>query len=52
MRIDTQLAAPLGRVAEEAERLRDAGFDGVFTFEGPNDVFLPLVDAAPTGLDI
>jgi probable F420-dependent oxidoreductase len=52
MRIDTQLAAPLGQIAEEAKRLHDAGFDGVFTFEGPNDVFLPLVDAAPSGLDI
>jgi probable F420-dependent oxidoreductase len=52
MRIDTQLAAPLGQVAVEAKRLRDAGFDGAFTFEGPNDVFLPLVEAAPSGLDI
>jgi probable F420-dependent oxidoreductase len=52
MRIDTQLSAPLGSVAEEAERLRAAGFDGGFTFEGPNDVFLPLVEAARSGLDI
>jgi len=52
MRIDTQLSAPLGSVAEEAKRLRAAGFDGGFTFEGPNDVFLPLVEAAQSGLDI
>jgi probable F420-dependent oxidoreductase len=52
MRIDTQLAAPLGQAGDEATRLRDAGFDGVFTFEGPSDVFLPLVEAAPAGLDI
>ena len=52
MRIDTQLTAPLGRAAEEASRLRDAGFDGVFTFEGPNDVFFPLVEAAPVGVDV
>ena len=52
MRIDTQLTADLGSVADEAARLREVGFDGVFTFEGPNDVFFPLVEAAPTGLDI
>lgn len=52
MRIDTQLSAPLGAVADEAARLREAGFDGGFTFEGPNDVFLPLVEAAPSGLEI
>jgi probable F420-dependent oxidoreductase len=52
MRIDTQVNAPLGAVGEEAARLRDAGFDGVFTFEGPNDVFFPLVEAAPTGIDV
>jgi probable F420-dependent oxidoreductase len=50
--IDTQLAAPLGSAADEAARLRDAGFDGVFTFEGPNDVFFPLVEAARAGVDI
>lgn len=50
--MDTQLTAALGSVAEEAARLRDAGFDGVFTFEGPNDVFFPLVEAAPVGLDV
>jgi probable F420-dependent oxidoreductase len=52
MRIDTQLSAPLGSVADEAARLRSAGFDGGFTFEGPNDVFLPLVEAASSGLEI
>lgn len=52
MKIDTQVTGPLGSVASEAARLRDAGFDGVFTFEGPNDVFFPLVEAAPIGLDI
>jgi probable F420-dependent oxidoreductase len=52
MRIDTQLRAPLGSVAAEAERLRDAGFDGAFSFEGSSDVFFPLVEAAPKGLDI
>jgi probable F420-dependent oxidoreductase len=52
MQVDTQLTAPLGAVAAETERLQAAGFDGVFTFEGPNDVFFPLVEAAPSGLDI
>jgi probable F420-dependent oxidoreductase len=46
VRIDTQLRAGLGDVAAEARRLRDTGFDGVFTFEGPHDVFFPLVEAA------
>jgi probable F420-dependent oxidoreductase len=52
MRVDTQLTAPLGTVADEADRLKAAGFDGVFTFEGPHDVFFPLVEAAPAGLDL
>jgi probable F420-dependent oxidoreductase len=46
MRVDTQLTAALGAVADQARQLRDAGFDGVFTFEGPHDVFFPLVEAA------
>lgn len=32
--------------ADEAVRLERAGADGVFTFEGPHDVFLPLALAA------
>ncbi|MCB1005335.1 MAG: TIGR03617 family F420-dependent LLM class oxidoreductase [Acidimicrobiales bacterium] len=53
MRIDTQLRAPLGDAGREAAELRDAGFDGVFTFEGPHDVFLPLAAAsAVAGLDL
>lgn len=31
---------------EQARRLEDLGVDGVFTFEGPRDVFLPLALAA------
>lgn len=31
---------------DEAARLERAGVDGVFTFEGPHDVFLPLALAA------
>jgi probable F420-dependent oxidoreductase len=52
VQIDTQLTAPLGTVATEAARLRDAGFDGVFSFEGPSDVFFPLVEAAGSGLQL
>lgn len=50
--VDTLLDAPLARAGERARELAEAGFDGVFTFEGPQDVFLPLVPAAATGLDI
>ena len=34
---------------QEAERMVRAGADGVFTFEGPHDVFLPLALAAVPG---
>ena len=53
MLIDTQLHGPLTGAASEAVALRDMGFDGVFTFEGPHDVFYPLVAAsAVEGLDL
>ena len=39
--------------AERAQLLREAGASGVFTFEGPHDVFVPLTLAATVdGLDI
>ena len=42
------LAAVYGLIeaADEARRLEAAGVDGVFTFEGPHDVFIPLALAA------
>jgi probable F420-dependent oxidoreductase len=52
VKLDTQLRAPLGSVAAEAEVLADAGFDGAFTFEGPHDVFFPLLEAADVPLDL
>lgn len=52
MKLDTQLRAPLGQVAAEAADLAEAGFDGGFTFEGPHDVFFPLVEAADAPLDL
>lgn len=37
----------------EARRLEAAGVDGVFTFEGPHDVFIPLaLAAAATDLSV
>ncbi len=53
MRIDLQLDAPPDRAADRARELADTGADGLFTFEGPHDVFLPLALAtAATGLPI
>jgi probable F420-dependent oxidoreductase len=50
--VDTQLVSPLGQEDEAARRLADLGFDGVFTFEGPHDVFFPLVTAARANLGL
>ncbi len=49
MKIDTQLTGALGSVGAEARRLHELGFDGGFTFEGPADLFPPLVEAALAG---
>jgi len=46
MKIDTVLLADPANAAEQARSLADLGFDGVFTFEGIGDVFLPLALAA------
>jgi len=43
MRIDVHLDAGPDTAAERARELEAAGVDGLFTFEGPHDVFLPLV---------
>jgi probable F420-dependent oxidoreductase len=45
MKIDTMLSG-LQEAPEHARRLEQLGVDGVFTFEGPHDVFMPLVLAA------
>src|ERR1700728_4223982 len=45
MKIDTQLVG-LATAGEHARRLEELGVDGAFTFEGPHDVFTPLVVAA------
>jgi probable F420-dependent oxidoreductase len=44
--LDLQLDAPPDRVRERARELADAGAAGLFTFEGPHDVFLPLAAVA------
>ena len=47
MKLDTQLWG-LSEAPERAAQLRGLGLDGVFTFEGPHDVFTPLVLASAT----
>ena len=44
--IDVRLDAALPQVAAAVRELEDAGVAGVFTYEGPNDPFLPLAVAA------
>ena len=51
-KIDTQLRSFAGAAAEAAQ-LAEAGVDGVFSFEGPHDGFVPLTLAAPgTRIDL
>ncbi|MRH85910.1 TIGR03617 family F420-dependent LLM class oxidoreductase [Nocardia sp. SYP-A9097] len=50
--LDVWLNAPLGESASRAGELRALGVDGVFTFEGANDVFAPLFLAAGTGIGV
>ena len=45
MKLDTAIYG-LADAAERAHELEEAGLDGVFTFEGPHDVFVPLALAA------
>lgn len=46
MLLDVQLDARPDAAADRAHELVAAGVDGLFTFEGPHDVFVPLVAAA------
>jgi probable F420-dependent oxidoreductase len=52
VKLDALLLAPPDQLAARAEELAATGIDGVFTFEGPHDVFFPLVAAAATGCDL
>lgn len=46
MKVDSGLVEGLGEVADKARALEAAGYDGLFTFEGPHDPFFPLLLAA------
>lgn len=46
MRLDVQLDGRPTEAARRATELVDCGVDGLFTFEGPHDVFLPLALAS------
>lgn len=46
MLLDVQLDARPDRAAQRARELAGTGVAGLFTFEGPHDVFLPLAAAA------
>ncbi|QIG44649.1 TIGR03617 family F420-dependent LLM class oxidoreductase [Nocardioides anomalus] len=50
MLLDVQLDGPPERAAARAAELVGAGVAGLFTFEGPHDVFLPLAAAAAAGV--
>jgi probable F420-dependent oxidoreductase len=52
VKIDALLLVPPAQARERAEALAATGVDGLFTFEGPHDVFLPLILAAETGCDL
>lgn len=46
MKLDLQLDGRPDEAAERARALIEAGVEGLFTFEGPHDVFLPLISTA------
>ncbi len=48
VQVMTALFGPVGAI-ERAQALREAGASGVFTFEGPHDVFTPLTLATTVG---
>ena len=52
MLLDIQLDARPDQAAARAAELATTGIEGLFTFEGPHDVFFPLVAAATAGVDV
>ena len=50
MLLDVQLDARPDRAADRARALTATGVAGLFTFEGPHDVFLPLAATAAAGI--
>ncbi|MGB0101529.1 MAG: TIGR03617 family F420-dependent LLM class oxidoreductase [Nocardioides sp.] len=51
MLLDLQLDARPDLAADRARELASTGIAGLFTFEGPHDVFLPLIATAATGVE-
>jgi probable F420-dependent oxidoreductase len=51
MLLDVQLDARPDQAVARARELLDSGVDGLFTFEGPHDVFVPLIAAAGAGVE-
>jgi len=49
--LDIQLDARPDLAVDRARELAGTGIAGLFTFEGPHDVFLPLAAAAAAGVD-
>lgn len=52
MKLDVGLTASLGESRQRSHDLAATGVDGLFTFEGNSDVFLPLVHAANADVDV
>jgi len=52
MRLDAGLTGDLADSGRRAAELTETGVDGLFTFEGNSDPFLPLVSAAGLDVDI
>jgi probable F420-dependent oxidoreductase len=50
--LDIQLDARPDQAVGRARELAGTGIAGLFTFEGPHDVFLPLAAAAAAGVDV
>lgn len=46
MKVHLQVEGSPARAPDSARTIADSGADGLFTFEGPHDVFIPLVLAA------
>lgn len=52
MLLDIQLDARPDHAVARARELAATGIAGLFTFEGPHDVFLPLAASAAAGVDV
>ena len=52
MKLDLPLHTGGADARDAARLLADAGVDGAYSFEGPNDVFVPLARAAGADIDL